>query len=80
MWSPTPGDKDCNSNNCRSLRLTAKMIVTNFPLKKLLRNGKDLLLGMILLFGVLVVFYEMVEMESWGECVFLLSNNMSSLL
>ena len=51
-----------------------------FPLKKLLRNSKYLLLGTILLLGVVIVFYEMVEMESWGECVFLLSNNMSKLL
>ncbi|XP_030281777.1 N-acetyl-beta-glucosaminyl-glycoprotein 4-beta-N-acetylgalactosaminyltransferase 1-like [Sparus aurata] len=42
------------------------MIAVISPLKTLLRNSKYLLFGTILLLGVLVVFYEMAETESWG--------------
>ena len=56
------------------------MVAMIFPLKKLLHNSKYLVFGTILLLGIVIVFHEMVEMESWGECVFLLSNNMSKLL
>lgn len=56
------------------------MIAALLPLKKVLHNSKYLLFGTILLLGVVVVFNQMVQTESWGECVFLLSNNMTKLM
>ncbi|XP_036962047.1 beta-1,4-N-acetylgalactosaminyltransferase 3 isoform X2 [Acanthopagrus latus] len=42
------------------------MVAMIFPLKKLLHNSKYLVFGTILLLGIVIVFHEMVEMESWG--------------
>ncbi|KAK2842211.1 hypothetical protein Q5P01_012411 [Channa striata] len=45
---------------------TAKMIVAFFPMKKLQRNGKYLLLGAILLVGAVAVYHEMLAAKSWS--------------
>ncbi|XP_030281773.1 beta-1,4-N-acetylgalactosaminyltransferase 3-like isoform X1 [Sparus aurata] len=42
------------------------MIAALLPLKKVLHNSKYLLFGTILLLGVVVVFNQMVQTESWG--------------
>ena len=58
----------------------AKMIALLFPLKKLRRNSRYLLLGTIIVLGIVVVFLEMDQTEESGEWVLPLSNNMSKLL
>ncbi|XP_059190319.1 beta-1,4-N-acetylgalactosaminyltransferase 3 [Centropristis striata] len=43
------------------------MIAAFFPLKKLRRNGKYFLFGMILLVGVAAVYHEMVAAKAWSS-------------
>lgn len=50
--------------NFRASFATAKMIAAFFPLKKLRRNGKHLLLGAILLVGAVAVYHEMAAAKS----------------
>lgn len=44
-----------------------KMIASFFPLKKLRRNGKYLLLGGILLAGLVAVYQEMLAAKAWSS-------------
>ncbi|XP_047452112.1 beta-1,4-N-acetylgalactosaminyltransferase 3 isoform X2 [Mugil cephalus] len=53
--------------NCRATFATAKMIAAFFPLKKLRRNVKHLLLGAILLVGAVAVYHEMVAAKAWNS-------------
>ncbi|XP_074534581.1 beta-1,4-N-acetylgalactosaminyltransferase 3 [Halichoeres trimaculatus] len=44
-----------------------RMIAPFFPLKKLRRNGRHLLFGLILLIGVFAVYHEIVAAKAWSS-------------